>query len=340
MLFLVTLLFFSLGESATFHGGQYQAQAAQDKIGELISAVKQDASSLGWYTFSEVELFTESMNTSFQTVADDMPYQDFGLEERKKLVHTVGVIGSGKIDIHDNPFNYTGIFASGASEVIIRLSAAKEPATQLGDGCLAPGIALKILRSGVPSANVFSMYSLLGQNSFNFFKHDLSNHPPDLGDWAGFFFKLLRGVFSKASEFPTMLGLSDLALYDQNGVAAESPKFPFRIVFHPTTKLHDAYKDDYPGVYFTTQLVQTVQPGTLYHIYVQDNPANETLVQIGNLDLVSSLTTSYFGDRTLFFQHTNLESDLVYVPEWLPLAHKIQQQQQNTQGFNYPDLPF
>eukprot|EP01126_Amoeba_proteus_P063681 TRINITY_DN87_c0_g1_i3.p1 TRINITY_DN87_c0_g1~~TRINITY_DN87_c0_g1_i3.p1 ORF type:complete len:332 (+),score=49.98 TRINITY_DN87_c0_g1_i3:150-998(+) len=269
-----------------------------------------------------------------------MPYQSLGFEQRKKLIHTVGVIGNGRFVMENNPFNYTGIFVTGAENVLIRLSTAKEPATHLEEGCLTPAVALKFLRAYTPSANVFVMYSLMGQDSFNFFKHDLSNHPPDLGSGVSLFFKLLRKTFAKASNFPTMLGLSDIALADENGQEATTVKFPFRLVFHPTTQLHNAFPDDYPGIPFTQQLMKHVQPGTLYDIYVQDTPMSDQLTKIGRLDLLTPLTTSYFGDRVLFLQHTSMESDLTFFPDWEPAVIKIMEQQQNTTGYNYPDLPF
>jgi len=335
------VLSFSLTLAIEFHGAKYQQQSSTTKLSQLWSAITSDTTSLEWYTFSEAELFIEDMNTSFATVADDMPYQGlFGLEERKKLIHTVGVIGQAVLTITSNPHNYTGLFASGATELLIRFSAAQEPATTQGDGCLTPGIAIKALRSGVPSGNVFSMFSLMGQDSFNFFKHDLSNHPPNLGDWAPLPLRLVRDAFEKASRFPTLLGLSSFAAYDKNGVYASSPKFPFRIVFHPTSSLHEQFPDSYPGISFAQQLEQNVKPGTIYDVYAQNTPTATTLFHIGRLDLTTPLTTSHFGDRTMFHQHTSFESDLRFVPEWQAPAEAIVKKQSNTEGYNYPDLPW
>merc|ERR1711887_164922 len=91
---------------------------------------------------------------------------------RKKYIHTVGVVG--KVEwrsVGDHP--YTGIF-QGASQGIIRLSLAREPSPTSNN--TTPGLGLKFLRDGADSANLVAMYSVDGQESWNFFKNDFTNH--------------------------------------------------------------------------------------------------------------------------------------------------------------------
>ena len=57
-----------------------------------------------------------------------------------------------------------------------RLSLALEPDTSKLN--TAPGMGLKFLRDGMDSANLVAMYSVDGQESWNFFKNDFSNHIP------------------------------------------------------------------------------------------------------------------------------------------------------------------
>ncbi len=66
------------------------------------------------------------------------------------------------------------------------------------------GISLKFFRDGIKSSNFMAMYSLEGQQSFNFFAHDLTNHVPELGPSAPFKLKQLRNSFKAASDWPTM----------------------------------------------------------------------------------------------------------------------------------------
>lgn len=70
------------------------------------------------------------------------------------------------------------------------------------DSGITAGIAIKFLRSGQASGNIFAMYSLLGQPSWNFFAHDLTNHVPDLFSGAGEALQLVRRLFSSASDYP------------------------------------------------------------------------------------------------------------------------------------------
>jgi hypothetical protein len=262
------------------------------------------------------------MSVSFDTQADDMPYQ-FIIQRRPKLIHSVGVIMDAVWTVVPNQMGYTGIFNLGCDNLYIRLSLARAPTNSTGG--FTPGISLKCLRSGMPSGNMFAMFSLQGQDSWNFFKHDLTNHVPDLSADAEFILQELRSTFAKASNWPVMIGLSNLAQYDQNGNNITAPEFPFRLVFHPTTALHNAFPDT-PQEPFTGVLVNGLQtPGDLYSIYAVVNP-NDTpdkFVQIGKITSVSAATTSNFGDVFMFFQHTRMENDFVFRPDWAGPATDI-----------------
>ena len=63
---------------------------------------------------------------------------------------------------------FTGIFI-GANNGLLRLSSAVDPGTDNSE--LAPGMGLKFLRNGIPSANLVSMYSVNGnpKGDTNFF---------------------------------------------------------------------------------------------------------------------------------------------------------------------------
>jgi len=207
---------------------------------------------------------------------------------------------------------------------------------------MAPGIALKFLRSYVPSANVFAMYSLIGQPSFNFFKHDLSSHVPELPSDGPLPIQLLRKKFLSASDYPPFTGLSELARYDENGNSGKM-SFPFRLHFHPNITLHNALPDSWTGNGFETQINRLVIPGRhLYDVYAQSSPTQEKLTLIGKLYARSYSTTSYFGDKSLFFQHTRFESDLEYYPGWAQANKDIltKQRASSNGGFHYKDLPW
>jgi len=267
-----------------------------------------------------------------------MPAQFFS--RRPKLIHSVGVVADAVWRVVPNNLGYTGIFQSGCSKMYIRLSCAREPAA--GAGGYTPGLSMKLLRDGVPSGNMFAMYSLQGQESWNFFTNDLTNHVPDLSNNAEFILKELRSVFAKVSAWPVMIGTSDLAQYDANGKNITSPKFPFRLVFHPTTALHNAFPDT-PQQPFTDVLVRGLaNPQDMYYVYAVVNPndANDKFVHIATITTTTPATTTTFGDVFMFFEHTKMENDLVFRPDWADPATKIMANQREIDDYTYPNLPF
>jgi len=186
MYFLLVLVFITLSysQSTPFSGQAWESQPSSYKRAALTTIITNDTNS-GTYPsiIEEAELFIEDMNTSFDTQADDMPYQLLD-QRRPKLIHSVGVVASAVWKPVPNNLGYTGIFKSGCTDMYVRLSCAKAPAA--GTGGYAPGLAFKCLRNGVKSADMFAMFSLQGQDSWNFFKNDLTNHVPDLGSNANF----------------------------------------------------------------------------------------------------------------------------------------------------------
>ena len=118
------------------------------------------------------------MDPTIHWVGDTFKDDLFG--PRKKLIHTVGSVAQVKFVPVATTEGYTGIF-EGADHGLIRLSLAKKPdttkttAAQAYDN-FAPGFGLKFLRDGIPSASLVAMFGVNGQDSWNFFKNDFSNH--------------------------------------------------------------------------------------------------------------------------------------------------------------------
>jgi hypothetical protein len=97
---------------------------------------------------------------------------------RSKYIHTEGVVASVKLtSTGSHPF--TGIF-KGADSGVIRMSFAAKPDPKVLN--TTPGIGLKFLRNGIDSASLVAMYSVDGQDSWNYFKNDFSNHIPKFVD--------------------------------------------------------------------------------------------------------------------------------------------------------------
>jgi len=334
-------VFFTFAFAGDFDGSAYESESRSTKLSELWSAISDDSEPLGYYnTLEQAELFVEDASTSFTFQGDDMPNQYIGhLFERKKLIHTVGVIARATFKV-TNAVNYTGLFKSGCDSVLIRFSLAQNP-----DGnAYTPGIAIKFLRDGKASANIFAMYSLVGQPSSNFFLHDLTNHVPALNpDWAPLALKALDAKFKTASSWPSMVGLSNVASYDQYGNEITIPRFPYRLVFHPASSVHFSFGNVTVDPWYTP--FSKLGNGLVYHVYAQDAPllSNGALRKIGEIHLTSAATSSYFGDRHYFHQHPFMEDDLAIRPDWVTAATKdvnIQQAYPYSPGYQYGDLPF
>ncbi|KAL6052660.1 hypothetical protein QOT17_018455 [Balamuthia mandrillaris] len=322
-----------------FHGRDYQQLPAAAKQKMLWKAVLTDNSTGSWPNALELaQLFVESMDVTFDTVADDMPYQYFNLTRREKLIHSVGATGLFKWKSIGN-HNYTGLF-QGADYGVIRLSAAAKPDPSSSHP-LAPGMALKFLRDGVPSANFVAMFALTGQNCTNFFEHDFTNHVPDLGKNAPFQFRAIKAAFAKASKWPTFVGLSDVAKYTQDGKLVSKPVFPFRLVFHPTTAIHKMFPSNTPKSFL--DILKAVPTGPLYQVYAQGVAEGDymNLQLIGQVELTTPLATSDFADSLLFYKHQRMEDDFAIHPEWIPGAQAIIAKQQADEGeWTFPDLPW
>lgn len=90
---------------------------------------------------------------------------------RKKLVHQQGLVAKAVFKpTEDHP--YTGIFKSGAENMIIRLSEADLIVPDVSSG-LTPSVALKFLRTNQLSANQFGMVSFEPQSGeWDFFANN------------------------------------------------------------------------------------------------------------------------------------------------------------------------
>lgn len=73
---------------------------------------------------------------------------------------------------------------------------------------LAPGIGLKFLRDGIDSASLVAMYSVDGQESWNYFANDFTNHIPAIQSIS---LLPLAAKFNTATDYIQAVGLSDWA---------------------------------------------------------------------------------------------------------------------------------
>jgi hypothetical protein len=229
-----------------------------------------------------------------------------------KYIHSRGAIAKVKI-VPTNDHSFTGVF-KGASCALLRLSLTYKPYAGLGiDKAVAPGLALKVLRDGVHSANISALYSLDGQaNDHNFFKNPLSNIVP-LGSGIGS--KMVRKVFKKYTSYPEQISLTDMAEFDVLG-NKEALKTPRQIFFVPvegntvfSSEPHDV-RDDFLRIQKGTKLYDVY---ALPSSYSSKNYSTYKIEEIDDLikksQPIASIVTdspflaSQFGDHGIFFKH-------------------------------------
>ncbi|MBW4469888.1 MAG: hypothetical protein KME45_05730 [Stenomitos rutilans HA7619-LM2] len=247
-----------------------------------------------------IGLFLTVLNAKMDCTSDEAP------RHWKKAIHAHASVATIKfVPVPDMPF--TGLF-KGADYGLLRLSLTGKP----DDRGFAPGLAVKFLIDGQPSANFSALVSLDGQGrNYNFFAHEFSNIVPVVNHLGP---KLINLIFRRASRFPTKLDLQNLGAVDQNGRAEKAPHYPLRIflVPNPSVQFVETPHD------FRTDLA-TISPGTpLFSVYgVEPATGNDDVDRadyrqkaqlIGSIETTSEFVSSDYGDRRLFFRHQRFRS--------------------------------
>jgi len=287
---------------------EYIAKSAAEKSSIIMANIMEDTTGDDWYGILEMGgMFLEDMCPTFRAPGDELPFEGNGI--REKYIHTVGTVA--QVEWKDlGGHSYSGIF-KGATNGYVRLSLAKEPVTTVQE--TAPGMGLKFLRDGIDSANLVAMYSVNGQDSWNFFKNDFTTH---IGKAELELIPLIL-KFSEATNYVMEVGLSDWGLYGEDGiqVADADFKFPFMLRFKPTGEISfpDEYVNDWKD-----DLMSIPAGTTLYQVYALDEPEELGGIEahIADLVLTSALTTSTWGDNHLFFRHQDMADDVALRPEW------------------------
>jgi len=289
------------------NGPDYIALPAATKLDHIWENCADDQSSAPWMSMLEIgEIMFESMCPTFNSEGDQMPLGWTG-NVRQKYIHTVGAVGKVEwVDMGGHP--YTGIF-QGASQGIARLSLAQEPSPDALN--TAPGMGLKFLRDGVDSANLVAMFDVAGQESWNFFENIFTAHIPEVSGPLVF----LGAKFYTATNNIRQVGVSNWAMFGEDGKEVANPVFPYRLRFQPTGEIE--FSDEYVHE-FTEDLKSIPADSVLYNILALDQPEELGGVeaQIGQLVLRSEMITSLWGDQWLYIRHDDEAHDLVLKPEW------------------------
>lgn len=232
---------------------------------------------------------------------------DFAPQGWKKYLHGRGSIAKVKIVPRDS--QYTGIF-QGADCSLLRLSLTYKTTTSRP---VAPGLALKVLRDGVYSANISALVSLDGQGkNFNFFKYPMSNIVPIGKDFGQ---KLVHRIFRKVSAYPEELLALDMARIDAHGAVLKEVIAPRQIFFVPgpslkfSTNEHDV-RDDFSKILDNTVIYQIYLVPEKYRNfnYAHYTAENNSLFlkesqHVADIVTTSNFLASEFGDDGIFFRH-------------------------------------
>ena len=261
----------------------YESFSACEKQSILWSEIKKTTYS----TLPELRDFgfLQFLAMSRQEISLKGYYQsDFAPTGWKKYIHGRGAVAQVKFIAKPN--SYTGIF-TGADCALIRLSVTYKPS---GSKAVAPGLALKILRDKVSSANISALVSIDGQEKdFNIFKNPMSNIVPE-GSGVGA--KLVQRVFKKVSAYPEEIVLDHMAQIDVHGLTSEQAKAPRQVFFVPDEKI--SFSSDEHD--FREDLLKIPNGTKLYSVFADKE-------HIGDLVTTSEFVTSEFGDDGLFFKH-------------------------------------
>jgi hypothetical protein len=263
---------------------------------------------------------------SFQTLLtlanidylEDMGSSEFGdwrPASHDKITHGLGMHAQAHFVWQEN--NYTGLFQK-ADNCVIRVANAAAPGG-ITMGTYGPNMAVKCTRTNAPSANLALIYEIDGYDvhpqgktkSCSYFEGPLVNHCARRDDIATPL-QIFVSRFSDVDNRPMMLGVSQMAQYDQDGNDLRTKAdWPFALIFQPNP-LNNELKCNFSDV--TSQLRQLYPGDTLYKVYAAHDPGADKVQLLGKLVIDSGFVTSKFGDHQLFFQHTffNNEVNMLY----------------------------
>ena len=257
----------SILESWELRGPDYQSQDAKTKLTTIWTQVTADTSTRDWFVYSNDLLFKEDQHPTMMWEGDTVPYDKFW-GKRDKVIHTQGVVATFKwVPAKTMKTQYTGMFASGCDNGVLRFSVGGEyDPTQPPDGNFGPNMGVKFLRDGAASANFVAAPN--HQNDYNFFSSDFTQ----LIDVPG---GDILALFKTATDYPQRMGLLEVARTDQQGNPASAPVFPYKLTFTATDDVKKMFPTKYTAP-FTEQLA-TLKSGTaVFNVFALAEPTDTT----------------------------------------------------------------
>ena len=258
------------------------------------------------------------MDTTFDRFADVFPAQ------RIRYIHPHGALVPITWSVVSNSLGLTGVYASGSTSALLRLSLAGDPASGF-----SPGFAIKFLIDGQVSANLIGMYSLdsQGQN-YNFFFNQLKTRIPtptsnsfftSLGLEAGLL------LFETGATPATQLNPNQPAYYSSDGSSSLRPKAPQALYLVPNPALTLQFNNSITVPRSFLVDLASIPSGTLlYTVYATLNatacdqcngaPCSDIfsttspcqVTSVATITTSGSFVASPWVDQGIFFQHSRV----------------------------------
>lgn len=175
------------------------------------------------------------MNLTYDSVTDTMPHN------RLKKTHPVGL--TSKIEFiakDDTP--YTGMFR-GSKHGVMRISDTTASSPVVGK--TAPGFGVKLLRDGMYSANLITMFSFDGQKSMNFFKNRWVTILREFQNQCAR--ETIGKHLATVTDHVGATSVMDIADFDEYGRREYEPHWPFQVEVEPYDVYGwtDEYQNDF-----------------------------------------------------------------------------------------------
>lgn len=247
-------------------------------------------------------LHTKYLKPSFAHEADELP------PNRRKLIHAYGATAVVDLVPRTDPQGrsprYTGLLAEGGRG-LIRISVGK--AVDVDGETRVPGVALKMLLDGKPSANLLFVHSLTGQQDDNPFRERLlTDIPPPPVPPKSPVVNTLLAVSQQALDELTTSGQSarflpcdGFASVLRDGSTVPGARVPHRLDLVGAPELASSWAAIEAD--FRVKLAAIPEDTVLYSVHAKDIAGDPAPIA----DLVSRtrLIASPYGDAQLFFQH-------------------------------------
>ncbi|MEM8594816.1 MAG: hypothetical protein AAGF06_08415 [Pseudomonadota bacterium] len=223
--------------------------------------------------------------------------QDESDDVRKRAIHAYGSVAKVRF-VADPKQPFSGLY-EGVSCGLVRLSLAGKPSA---DG-MTPGLGMKWLIDGQPSANFVAMNSLEEQRGFNFFEQPFFTRIDVPDDNA--FLTLGLNLFELVTKDATMVDVAYLGDVNAQGARVSDPSAPWTLTLEPNSTLNFSQSaHEFRGD------LHAIKSGTvLYAVYGQRRNQIER-VYIGDVVLKSEFVSSQYGDDDLFFRHDVIDDRL------------------------------